>query len=59
MISYIAKMRYESILDKLKKRLNTINTKQKRFKHKEEIIVLKMIITLLINLLDKEHREKE
>lgn len=50
-VSHIARIYYEGIIENMNTRLNTIDTKEKRSKHSEEITIIKMVITLLSNLL--------
>ena len=54
-ITPVTEMYYKQMLDTTQARLTTINTKEKSNKHKGEIIMLKMIKTLLTNFLSQCH----
>lgn len=50
-LSYIATVYYENLIETLQTRLVTIDIKEKRSKHKEEITIIKMVIVLFSNLI--------
>lgn len=56
LLSRVARIYYEGIIDNLSSRLKTIDTKEKSKHYSSEITVIKMIIVLLTNLLSQDSK---